>query len=85
MILSVIIHRCPRCDSGDIVRNGHDYKGDQKFHCHTCGAYGTLNARGRYSDEVRELILRAYQERASMRGIERVFGTARQTLARWVL
>jgi len=85
MILSIIIHRCPRCNSSDIVRNGHDYKGDQKFHCHTCSAYGTLNARGRYSNEARDLILRAYQERASMRGIERVFGTARQTLARWVL
>ena len=30
------------------------------------------------------MILRAYQERASMRGVERIFGTVRQTLARWI-
>ena len=30
------------------------------------------------------MILRAYQERASMRGMERIFGTVRQTLARWI-
>ncbi len=85
MILSIIVHRCTKCNSIDVVRNGHDYKGAQKFHCYDCEAYGTLNPVGRYSEEVKNLILRAYQERASMRGIERVFGIARQTLARWVM
>jgi insertion element IS1 protein InsB len=85
MILAIIIHRCTKCNSIDIVRNGHDYKGEQKFHCHACNAYGTLNPRGRYSEEAKALVLRAYQERASMRGVERIFGTARQTLARWIV
>ena len=85
MILTIIVHRCTKCNSINIVRNGHDYKADQKFHCQDCDAYGTLNLRGRYSEEAKALILRAYQERASMRGIERIFGTARQTLARWIV
>lgn len=45
MIQSVITHRCTKCNSIDVVKNGTDYKGDQKFHCHTCGAHGTLNHR----------------------------------------
>ena len=84
MIISVIVHRCPKCNSEDICRNGHDYKGAQKYHCHRCRSYGTLNARKGYREKEKELILRTYQERASMRGVERIFGTARQTLARWI-
>lgn len=85
MILSIIVHRCTKCNSRDIVRNGHDYKGTQKFHCHDCDAYGTLNARGHYLEEEKATILRTYRERTSMRGVERIYGTARQTLARWIL
>ena len=85
MIPSIIVHRCTKCNSRDIVRNGHDYKGAQKFHCHNCKAYGTLDAQGHYSEDEKATILRAYRERASMRGVERIFGTARQTLARWIL
>lgn len=85
MIMTVIIHHCPQCNSIDIVKNGADYKGAQKFHCHDCNAYGTLDAQGHYSEDEKATILRAYRERASMRGIERIFGTARQTLARWIL
>ena len=86
MIQSVITHRCPKCNSTDIVKNGTDYKGDQKFHCNDCNAYGTLEPRGcSYPVHFKRLVLRAYRERASMRGIERIFGIARQTLARWIL
>ena len=84
MIISIVIHRCPHCNSETICRNGHDYKGAQKYHCHQCKRYGTLNASKGYGEKEKELILRTYQERASMRGVERIFGTARQTLARWI-
>jgi len=58
---------------------------DKKFHCHDCNAYGTIDAQGHYSEDEKATILRAYRERASMRGAERIFGAARQTLARWIL
>ena len=48
-----------------------------------CSAYGTLEPQHRsYPEFPKELILRAYRERASMRGIERAFYIIRQTLAR---
>ncbi len=84
MIISIIVYRCPHCNSEEIGKNGHDYKGTQKYHCHRCKRYGTLNASKGYGEKEKELILRTYQERASMRGVERIFGTARQTLARWI-
>ena len=85
MIKSIIVHRCPNCNSDDIEKNGHDYKGSQKYHCHRCKSYGTLNASQGYSQADKDLVLRTYQERASMRGVARIFGIARQTLARWLL
>ena len=83
MIISTIVYRCPHCNSEDICKNGHDFKGAQKYHCHQCKRYGTLTARG-YREEEKALIMRTYQERVSMRGVERIFGTPRQTLARWL-
>jgi len=86
MIQTIITHHCTKCTSINITKNGTDYKGDQKFHCLDCDAYGTLEPRSRtYPKFVKELVLRAYRERSSMRGIERIFGIARQTLARWIL
>ena len=85
MIQTIITHRCTRCYSTNIRKNGTDYKSDQKFHCLDCNTYGTLNPTGRsYPQVFKELVLRAYRERASMRGIGRIFGIARQTLARWL-
>jgi len=43
-----------------------------------------LDATRRYTPERKEEILRAYQERSSMRGIRRTFGVTRKTLARWL-
>ena len=84
MIIKVKIQHCPNCDSPDIIKNGTDYKGSQKYHCHYCGAYGTLDAKARYSEKEKEQVLKAYQERVSMRGIQRIFGVVPKTLLDWI-
>jgi transposase-like protein len=82
----IVTKNCPECESDNIIKNGKDYKGNQKFHCHACGAYRTLAPTGRYTPERKEEILRAYQEHStrSVRGISRIFGVARQTLVSWL-
>ena len=84
MIKTTKIHTCTKCHSIEIIKNGTDKNGKQKFHCAACNAWGTLEPSIPYSEERKEEILRAYQERPSMRGIERIFGLVRQTLARWL-
>jgi len=37
-----------------------------------------------YTSEQREQILRAYQERSSLRGLTRTFGVARNTVSAWL-
>ncbi len=37
-----------------------------------------------YTEEQREEILRAYQERSSLRGLARTFGVSRNTVSDWL-
>jgi transposase-like protein len=84
MIIDTVIHKCTKCGSDQIRKNGRDKAGKQKFHCKSCNTYSTLIPDHGYSDEFKEQVLKAYEERSSMRGIERTFGITRQTLARWL-
>lgn len=84
MIRTIITHACPQCGSSKLVKNGHDYKGAQKFHCKGCGRYGTVNAQTGYATPTRQMIQRAVSERLSLRGIERLFGISRRTVHRWL-
>ncbi len=68
-----------------MVKNGHDYKGDQKYHCKSCGSYGTLQAQHGYGQTVRTQVKQAVLERVSLRGIERIFGLSRRTVSRWLI
>ena len=84
MIVETIIYTCRKCKSEDITKNGTNRCGSPQYHCKNCGAYGVLVPKERYSKTEKDTILKAYQERSSMRGIERTFGVCRQTLAIWL-
>ena len=84
MITTKITDECTRCGSINLVKNGRTKKGKQKYHCKDCGAYRTINPGVVYTAERKEEKMRAYHERSSMRGIERTFGVARQTLSKWL-
>ena len=84
MIQEKITYGCPHCASLNIIRNGLNPKGKQQYRCKDCGKSGVLNPTVPYTEAEKEQILAAYHERPSMRGIERMFGVARQTLAGWL-
>ena len=79
-----VTFECTKCSGLDITKNGRTAKGKQKFHCRSCGAYGTLEPEVKYPPERQEEILRAYHERSSLRGLTRTFGVARQTVSKWL-
>lgn len=80
-----IMLRCPHCQSEKLVRNGRAPNGKQKYLCRACRRQSredpTPNA---YPEERREEILRAYEERSSLRGLERTFGVSRSTVLTWI-
>ena len=84
MIRQVITYLCPHCQSENIVKNGHNPKGKQQYRCKDCGKSGVLDPQVRYTEKQKEQILAAYHERPSLRGLERVFGVARETVATWL-
>jgi IS1 family transposase/transposase-like protein len=84
MIITKIVHKCPKCGSETIVKNGHDYKGSQKYWCQACNQYGTLIKQASRSDGEREQIRRAVIERLSLRAIARIFNISRQTVNAYV-
>ena len=89
-LLNVTFHVCRSCGSANIVKNGHNASGSQQFWhragmvCKDCDKRGVLKPRRGYTEAQKEQIIAAYYERPSMRGIERIFGVSRHTLAVWL-
>lgn len=76
---------CSHCQSEEAKRDGHTAAGKQRYKCKSCGRVSRENPQyERYSATQKEQILLAYNERASMRGIQRVFGVSRPTLIKWL-
>jgi transposase-like protein len=84
MIIIKETKACRKCGSINIVKNGKTQADKQKYHCKDCQAYGSLELEEGYSPQRKAEILRAYQERSSLRGLTRTFGVARQTVAKWL-
>ena len=76
---------CRHCGNTTLVKYGIAPNGKQKYRCRSCGRQSRENPQPPgYSDERREEILRAYQERSSLRGLERTFGVSRETVIAWL-
>ena len=85
MITEIHTYSCGKCGSQNIVLNGRNRYGKQQYLCKDCKTCRVLKPREPlYSPERREEILRIYQERSSMRGVERATGVSRHTLASWI-
>jgi len=76
---------CPHCQSDQLIKYGHAAHGKQKYRCQACGRQSrqapTPHA---YPAAERETILRAYEERSSLRGLTRTFGVSRTTVSDWL-
>ena len=77
--------KCPHCESENLVRDGFTPKGKQRYWCNNCARSSRANPEPRgYSEAEKEQILHAYEERSSLRGLERVFGVSRKTVSAWL-
>ena len=84
MIQTTTTYHCRVCGSTNIVRNGTNKCGQAQYHCKACGAYRVLEPVPAYSEAMKRTILNTYKERASLRGLQRIFGVARRTVLRWL-
>lgn len=77
-------HHCRDCQSVNIVKNGHNRSGSSQYVCKDCGSRKVPEPHKGYSEERKEEVLRAYQERSGLRGVARIFGISRQTITNWL-
>lgn len=76
---------CLHGGSDQLSRNGHAPNGKQRYRCRACDRQSRENpAPNGYPEEKRAEILKALQERSSVRGIERTFGVSRNTVTAWM-
>lgn len=74
---------CNNCGSTHIVKNGSNSSGNPKYKCRHCG-FGGVFQTVRKSEEFKEQVVRAAQERTSSRGLARAFGISHETALRWI-
>ncbi len=84
MIQVTKTYKCRVCDRENIVKNGTNKVGQAPYHGKDCGASRVLEPKPSDGGRRREYMLRSYAERASLRGLSRIYGVARQTAMKWV-
>ena len=76
---------CPKCSSGQTVKNGRIHNGKQRFLCHECGRQFVEKPRKKIiNGATRQLIDRLLLERISLAGIARVVQVSEQWLQTYV-
>ena len=76
--------KCYHCGSEQLKKNGRAPNGKQRYHCKACNRASLDNPDYGYSEKRKAEVIRAYQERSSMRGVARTFGVSRTTLGTWL-
>ena len=83
-MVTISVH-CSHSGSEEVARNGRAPNGKQKYRCRACKRQSRENPTPHaYPEERREEILRAYEERSSLRGLERTFGVSRISVISWI-
>jgi transposase-like protein len=76
---------CRHCGSSNTIRHGYTRKSKQRYRCRSCGrSFVHHPGSAAYDPARKEEILRAYHERASLRGLSRIFGVSPNTVTRWL-
>lgn len=76
---------CPRCASDAVQRYGRTLNGKQRYRCTARDRQFRENPQPNgYTPAEQTTILKAYQERSSLRGLTRTFGVSRTTVIGWI-
>lgn len=71
---------CHHCHSPNIVRNGKNRVGNQRYRCKDCGVTRVLDSRLPTRQPDPAALERSYRERNSLRATGRIFGVSHVTV-----
>ena len=75
---------CGKCKSNNIVKNGHNNSGKQQYFCKDCKTCRIFESEKKYPESKKGEVTRTVFEGTSLRGTERIFHIARQTISEWL-
>src|SRR5437879_192172 len=84
MIQETMTHVCRVCRRTHSVKNGTNRCGNAQYHCKDSGTCRVLMPKQAYSETEQQTVLRACQERCSLRGVAQIFARARPTIVGWL-
>jgi transposase-like protein len=76
--------KCHNCQSEQIVRNGHNSCGQQRYKCKNCGVTRVLDSVQKSKQIDLEQVFQTYKERNSFRSTGRIFGVSPATIQKWL-
>ena len=76
--------QCEECGSENIVRNGKNRAGSQRYKCNDCGVTRVLDSQLASRQVDLAAVERAYLERNSLRGTARIFKVSHTTISDWL-
>lgn len=84
MIQVITTYKCCGCGSEHVNKNGTNKAGNSQYPCKDCAAYRVLEPQSTDIVQHQAHVLRAYRERARLRGLERILGIVRQQVIGWI-
>jgi transposase-like protein len=72
---------CHACGSANIIRNGHNAAGTQRYKCKACRVTRVLDRPQAHARLDHAAVERAYRERNSLRATARIFAVSHATIA----
>lgn len=75
---------CDNCQSKNIVRNGKNVSGQQRYKCKDCGVTRVLDPVQKSRQLDMEQVYQTYQERNSFRSTARIFKVSYTSVQRWL-
>ena len=72
---------CHQCGSANIVRNGRNAAGTQRYKCKACGVTRVLDSVQAQARLDQAAVARAYRERNRLRATARIFNVSHETIA----
>jgi transposase-like protein len=84
MVTVTKIFTCRVCRSNNLIKKGYEKNGNPRVKCKDCNSVRVAELKPVYTEERKAEIIKAYQERASLRGVSRIYGVAKQTLSDWI-
>ena len=77
-------HKCHRCSSTNLVKNGTNASGSQRYKCKDCGVCRVLTPKHKTAHLDKDAVLRTFEERNSYRSTGRIFQISHTTVFNWL-